>query len=127
MTNLERAQRQTDIIAAYKSGERIPEIAKRFGIGQRGVQYITKPYRPVPNGPARSADGANSIGRHFRNLLANMMVRDGRNLEECEQCFSEIPEGKYQLHHTKYEGATYYDLQIVCQRCNLQTENLCLQ
>src|SRR5215204_4884884 len=33
------------------------------------------------------------------------------------------PTAEPNLHHTKYEGATYYDLRIVCTKCNNAPEN----
>jgi len=33
-------------------------------------------------------------------------------------CGDDIEEGKYEIHHTKYDAATYYDLCIVCRSCN---------
>jgi hypothetical protein len=33
------------------------------------------------------------------------------------------PESGCQIHHTKYDGATIYDLMYVCQHCNVLGEN----
>lgn len=66
---------------------------------------------------------ANRLHSTFRELIIAMMKRDGRNFAQCELCHAKIPKGKFQLHHTKYEGATYYDLRIVCGKCNLSKEN----
>jgi len=54
------------------------------------------------------------------------MKRDGRDFNQCELCPVYIPDGKYEIHHTKYEGATYYDLRIVCSSCNHKPENCLL-
>lgn len=58
------------------------------------------------------------LSYYMRELVRAMMKRDGRNFLQCELCPAIIPEGKYQLHHMKYEGATYYDMRIVCGKCN---------
>jgi hypothetical protein len=55
-----------------------------------------------------------------------LMKRDGRNFNQCELCPAAIPEGEYEIHHTKYEGATYFDLWIVCRTCNRNSENCLL-
>ena len=52
-----------------------------------------------------------------------LMERDGRDFTKCEYCSKAIPDGKHELHHTKYEGATYYDMMIVCRSCNRIPEN----
>jgi hypothetical protein len=54
----------------------------------------------------------------FRRLILTMMRQEGRNFLQCELCPATIAPGKFSLHHEKYEGATYYDLRIVCQSCN---------
>jgi hypothetical protein len=63
---------------------------------------------------------------HFREIIRAMMKRDGRDFNQCELCPVYIPDGKYEIHHTKYEGATYYDLRIVCSSCNHKPENCLL-
>jgi hypothetical protein len=64
---------------------------------------------------------------HFRFIIRAMMKQEGRNFEECELCFSAIKPGKYHIHHEKYDEATYYDLKIVCAKCNCAPENRYLQ
>lgn len=63
----------------------------------------------------------------FHRLILSMMKLEGRNFEQCELCPTSIPKGKFSLHHTRYEGATYYDLRIVCQKCNHAPANVGLQ
>ena len=63
--------------------------------------------------------------RQLRPLIEAMMESEGRingNDTLCELC-----EGiamPFEIHHTKYEGATYYDLRVVCRSCNRITENV---
>ena len=59
----------------------------------------------------------------IRPYIDAIFKADKRDLTTCELCGKRIPEGKHQLHHTKYEGATIYDLKIVCCSCNLKQEN----
>jgi hypothetical protein len=63
------------------------------------------------------------LSYYMRLLVRAMMKRDGRNFKVCELCRKPIT-GKFDLHHTKYEGATYRDLLIVHRRCNLLPENV---
>lgn len=73
--------------------------------------------------PRRQYRDEFSLTHEMRTLVQNMMRRDGRDFSKCEMCGGEIKEGKAELHHTKYKGATYYDLLIVCHKCNTQPEN----
>ena len=45
----------------------------------------------------------------------------GKDFKKCEQCG--VTGNKLDIHHTKYEGATVRDLQLVCRACNLKAEN----
>lgn len=47
--------------------------------------------------------------------------RLGKDLKTCEQCG--ITDKKLDIHHTKYDGATVYDLQLLCHKCNTQPAN----
>lgn len=64
---------------------------------------------------------------NLRPVIIAMMKEEGRDFEQCEQCLESIPVNKFDIHHTKYEGATYYDLQIVCRSCNLTGDNVGLE
>lgn len=55
---------------------------------------------------------------YMRKIVLSMMKRYGRDFTKCQLCPTIIPAGKHQIHHTKYEGATYRDLLIVCRSCN---------
>jgi len=59
----------------------------------------------------------------MRIIVAAKLKQDGRDFSKCELCGDPISEGKHQLHHTKYEGATYRDIKIVCASCNQRPEN----
>lgn len=60
----------------------------------------------------------------FRDLLISMMIEEGRDFNTCELCGRHIPDNDFNLHHLKYEGATYFDLRIVCSPCNHAPENV---
>jgi len=61
---------------------------------------------------------------HLRPYILSLMKSHGRSLRRCELCKRRIPTGQYEIHHTKYEEATYYDLRIVCRKCNRAPENV---
>ena len=60
----------------------------------------------------------------MRHLIVSLMESLGRDFTTCEYLGCDIPEGKFELHHTKYDGATFYDLMIVCSPCNKRSENV---
>jgi hypothetical protein len=60
---------------------------------------------------------------NMRPIIISMMEDEGRDFTTCELCHEDILANKYDLHHTRYEGATYYDLLIVCRKCNTAPEN----
>lgn len=64
---------------------------------------------------------ANQI-EHLRPYIRAMMLREGRSFQWCEVGLHEI-DGEGDIHHEKYEGATYYDLKIACRKCNCAPEN----
>ncbi len=64
----------------------------------------------------------NQIG-NLKPIIVAMMRREGRDFDTCELC-GKPTNGRPELHHTKYEGATYRDLRIVCSACNHAPENV---
>lgn len=54
-------------------------------------------------------------------MIVESLKRRGRDFTKCEQCGKPIK--RFYLHHTKYDGATIYDIQVVCQKCNTQPRN----
>lgn len=64
---------------------------------------------------------------HLRPYILFLMSKEGRDFTECELCEDDIEDGGFEIHHIRYEGATYYDLRIVCRGCNRKAENLMLR
>ena len=64
----------------------------------------------------------NSLDNLYPYVLS-LMQKEGRNFDICELCKQET-RGNFEIHHTKYNGATYYDLRIVCRSCNKKPENI---
>lgn len=56
----------------------------------------------------------------MRAIVKAMMEADGRDFNRCEQCGAE---GFTEIHHKRYRGATYYDLELVCRSCNRLAKN----
>lgn len=63
---------------------------------------------------------------HLRPYILFLMRREGRDFSTCELGGEGIPDDEFEIDHTKYEGATYYDLRIVCRSCNKRRENILL-
>lgn len=57
--------------------------------------------------------------------MKNVLLKKakGKDFTKCEECGVDLPEGKAEMHHTKYEGATINDIKIVCHPCNMKPEN----
>jgi hypothetical protein len=64
---------------------------------------------------------------NLRPHILFLMEQEGRDFTKCELCSSDIADGEFEIHHTKYEGATYKDLRIVCRSCNRKADNLLLK
>lgn len=47
----------------------------------------------------------------------------GKDFTKCEFCEPTIPKDKFIIHHKKYEGATIYDLAIICNSCDKKAVN----
>lgn len=56
----------------------------------------------------------------MRRIVKALLKSQGRDLTTCESCGKK---GKMTLHHSKYEGATIKDIQVLCFKCNLKEEN----
>lgn len=72
---------------------------------------------------------SNSKDYHLGNLkplIIALMTEEGRldgsDSAICEQCLEYAT--PYEIHHTKYKDATYYDLQVVCRSCNRIAANV---
>ena len=54
----------------------------------------------------------------MRAYVLLLLERQGRDFNVCEYCSELIPNGKWELHHTRYDKATLKDIMIVCKSCN---------
>ena len=62
-------------------------------------------------------DFFDNTDNYLRLIIIAMMKQEGRSFENCELCGAPT-NGRPEIHHTKYDGATYYDLRITCSKCN---------
>lgn len=72
-----------------------------------------------------SNSSANNLDQ-LRPYIVALMQQQGR-LDSSHSAVSELCHEwatPYELHHTRYEGATYYDLLVVCRSCNRIEENV---
>lgn len=76
---------------------------------------------PARKPPKSGNSFFNNLGS-IRKYVIALMVKQGRDLTTCELCGSPITK-RILFHHEKYEGATFYDLKIVCDSCNQKSEN----
>jgi hypothetical protein len=110
-----------EVLQLFNEGLSGIMIGDRLGISARKAQRILN-----KNGVKRShiSNSKDNQLRELRDIVKSLMIHDGRDFNRCEMCKCAIPKGKYEIHHTKYTDATYYDLMIVCRRCNKHTHNI---
>lgn len=108
--------RNKQIVEAYNRGVRPLVIAKEHGLSVRQVQRVVRANNP--NSPPRIAISKNNQLRELRAIIISLMTSEGRDFATCELCGAGIPKGRFDIHHVRYDGATYSDLRIVCRACN---------
>ena len=57
----------------------------------------------------------------MKQCILECFRRMNKPLDRCWLCNK--PTTKLDIHHTKYNGATIHDLQLVCRKCNTQQHN----
>lgn len=65
----------------------------------------------------RAIANSGMLGYSIRQLMIHRLGKDPNLCELCGRV------GKMDIHHTKYVGATLYDLVFACRSCNLQPQN----
>ena len=58
----------------------------------------------------------------YRSIIEQLMVKNGQDPYTCTLCGKQTTK-KMTIHHTKYEGATIYDLVFACWSCQHQFSN----
>lgn len=97
-------------IAPYLSSQTTPDAINRY------ARKILGPMRKGSNSLE------NNISPSFMPYVHECLERLGKDRFTCELCLEPVPKG-CNVHHTKYQGATVYDLMYICTSCNLSREN----
>ena len=63
----------------------------------------------------------------IKQYILAIFRKQGKNFNKCQLCKKEIKNGRFELHHTKYEKATIKNIKIVCHRCNTHPMNIGLK
>lgn len=118
---------------AMTDGERIIVLTKHGLSAQKIRRHLKAPlttkainnYATKKLGPARQGknSASNLIDATFMPYVEFCLAKLGKNKFACELCLDRVPAGCV-VHHTKYEGATVYDLMYICQSCNCARENV---
>lgn len=114
-------ERDAAIIDLTKQGLSAHKVRDRLGLScsVRQVQRVAR--KAVQTGSA-----ANSTLYQFPLMMRDYIewCLEQRGLDEhvCGIC-GERQAKKCDIHHTKYEGATVYDLMYVCRSCNCARVN----
>lgn len=110
------------IIMLTKHGLSVRKIQKHLTapLSERQINlYVNKKLGPRRTG---NSSIANWISPSFKPYAVEGLKRLGKDPRTCELCL-EFVRGGCIIHHTKYEGATLYDLMYICTSCNLSREN----
>lgn len=121
MSWVDKPAHQDAIVSLFNRGMSSAVISRELDLSQRYVQRILAGV--VGPRPKRKAKSAENRLDNLREIIIALMRQEGRDFTTCELCGGDIPPGKYDIHHTKYDGATYNDLRIVCHTCNTAAEN----
>lgn len=116
------SERDRQIIELAQRGLSASKIKSRLGLSitLRSVQRVI--VRELPPRPDNRNSGLYAINPNFMPHIKECLRRLGKDSHFCEIC-EEKQEVPCDIHHTKYEGATIYDLQYVCRSCNLSYVN----
>jgi hypothetical protein len=115
------------ILEMLRQGRGSAEIIERLGLtlGRRQIQKIAKSHgimRPQQR-IGRLDEDALGAGP-FRSIIEYCLVEHrGLDPYKCSDCGRRMKK-KCDIHHTKYDGATIYDLAFVCRRCNTSPRNV---
>lgn len=109
-------------------GDRIKHryVGKMAPTGEMWCEICEFPHKKLKHKEINESKGKAEIMQLspiMRKYVVGLMTHHGRDLTKCEECSEPIAKGKFEIHHTKYEGAAYKDLRIVCKKCNVKTSN----
>lgn len=114
---------ESRIVELTTQGLAAPKVRERLSlkITVRSIQRIARKYLGSP--PASNNSVLYQIPQYIRPHIVECMRRLGKDPYICEIC-GEQQVKRCEIHHTKYAGATLYDLQYVCGSCNRARVNM---
>lgn len=117
---------QQRILILTKRGMAVPKIMRHLtspNWTQRQInRFVVKHLGPARR-PVANSRNHHLSAREVEWFTRILVEQYGKDQHQCEICLDPVPNGAT-LHHTKYEGATIFDLLFVCQSCNLARENV---
>lgn len=121
------SERDRQIIDLTLTGISAKKIKERLNLGitVRSIQRVREKRlgkKRSPNTEVKFVSKYNQIDPRIRPHVEYCLEQLGKNPYVCEIC-EERQFRKCDIHHTKYENATIYDLQWVCRSCNLSFAN----
>lgn len=119
-----------NICDLYVEGLGPAAIIERLGlsIGKRRIQRIVKERgltKPHERGGRLDSDSLGT-GPLSQIIMQTMVEVRGLDPHLCSQCGRRMVK-RCDIHHTKYAGATVYDLVFLCRRCNTSPQNVGLE
>lgn len=119
------AQRDEQICELTCQGLSARKIRERLKltITVRSIQRVQRYMYGKTNPFNRNNSTEYQLDINMRPYVEECLRRLGKDPFLCENC-GERQTKKCDIHHTKYEGATIYDLQYVCRSCNLARANV---
>lgn len=118
---LDNMSRDEQIVALAEYGLSAQKIVDKLKLDLSAAQAgrVIKQALGERRSQSRSAEYALE---NVRPYVVACLERLGKDPLLCESCL-EPQTSPCDIHHTKYEGATIYDLMYVCRSCNLAREN----
>ena len=115
-------ERDAQILELTRHGLSARKVAQRLGlkVSVRKVQRVAQ--RELGRVPPTANSSQHAIRGQLLEYVTACMLALGKDPHMCEIC-NELQATPCDVHHTKYEGATLYDLMYACRSCNLARAN----
>jgi hypothetical protein len=100
------------------------KIKKRLGLDMsiEQINRIQRTHLGALN-PLNVSNSTDYLLKQMRPYVEECLRRLGKDPFLCETC-EEYQLKKCDIHHTRYEGATIYDLAYACRSCNRARANV---
>jgi len=117
-------------VELYKSGLSPLEIKHKLELEHTSIRQIqrwVKKAGVTRNKSGRLIRDQNFLAEPGRSIIIATLKKQGKDFTKCEQCNKPLTMKTFQFHHTKYQDATVFDLQVICKLCNLASKNRGIQ